>query len=175
MILPQNFLEIGVWKKLEQTQRLAPYEQMKVWETRSQAGLLEFKNSKNFYKSNLLGYIVENNVLQDVLLDEIQHHSSIDFLAPRKVSGIEHDSEDLPIKVTLSDDSHLFTKLLIGADGGNSDVRNFFNFDTVGWSYDQRAIGAVVEHTQTNSVAYQRFLPTGPIALLPVNLKKSIF
>jgi len=62
----------------------------------------------------------------------------------------------------------------IGADGFNSPVRSFANIPSFGWSYDTQAIVATLSHRPRgafegpNTTAYQRFLPTGPIAYLPL-------
>jgi ubiquinone biosynthesis monooxygenase Coq6 len=51
-------------------------------------------------------------------------------------------------------------------------VRKYAGIDTFGWSYDTHAIVATIQHAprtpSSNTVAYQRFLPTGPIAFLPL-------
>ncbi len=63
----------------------------------------------------------------------------------------------------------------IGADGFNSPVRNYAKIDSFGWSYDTQAIVATLNHAPRgafqgpNTTAYQRFLPTGPIAFLPLS------
>lgn len=56
----------------------------------------------------------------------------------------------------------------VGADGGKSHVRQLAGFKTTGWSYSQNAIICTVEHLVDNRCAWQRFLPSGPIALLPM-------
>jgi len=58
--------------------------------------------------------------------------------------------------------------LKVGADGGKSRVRELAGFKTTGWNYSQNAIICTVEHTSANHCAWQRFLPNGPIALLPM-------
>lgn len=63
--------------------------------------------------------------------------------------------------------------LKVGADGGKSRVRELAGFRTTGWNYSQNAIICTVEHTSENQCAWQRFLPTGPIALLPMGDKFS--
>lgn len=63
--------------------------------------------------------------------------------------------------------------LKVGADGGKSRVRELAGFRTTGWNYSQNAIICTVEHTSENRCAWQRFLPTGPIALLPIGDKYS--
>lgn len=61
----------------------------------------------------------------------------------------------------------------VGADGGKSRVRELAGFKTTGWSYSQNAVICTVEHTIENHCAWQRFLPAGPIALLPIGDKFS--
>lgn len=56
----------------------------------------------------------------------------------------------------------------VGADGSKSNVRELAGFKTTGWNYTQNAIICTVEHTAGNDCAWQRFLPSGPIALLPI-------
>lgn len=57
---------------------------------------------------------------------------------------------------------------VVGADGGLSRVRAMAGLRTVSWAHNQRAFVATVEIDSPTDVAWQRFLPTGPIALLPV-------
>lgn len=59
--------------------------------------------------------------------------------------------------------------LQVGADGSKSQVRELSGLKTTGWNYSQNAIICTVEHNQENCCAWQRFLPSGPIALLPIS------
>lgn len=61
----------------------------------------------------------------------------------------------------------------VGADGGKSRVRELAGFTTTEWNYSQNAIICTVEHNIENQCAWQRFLPAGPIALLPIGDKFS--
>jgi ubiquinone biosynthesis monooxygenase Coq6 len=56
----------------------------------------------------------------------------------------------------------------VAADGARSRVRDLAGFRTVGWSYNQRGLVATVATAESSDTAWQRFLPTGPLALLPV-------
>lgn len=58
--------------------------------------------------------------------------------------------------------------LQVGADGGKSRVRELAGFRTTEWNYSQNAIICTVEHATESQCAWQRFLPSGPIALLPI-------
>lgn len=77
--------------------------------------------------------------------------------------------------LTLSSGRTLAARLLVGADGLNSPVRTFAGISSRGWDYDRHGVVATVklstkEHhdstSSTDATAYQRFLPSGPIALL---------
>lgn len=63
----------------------------------------------------------------------------------------------------------------VGADGFNSPVRAYAGIESYGWAYDTTAVVATLSHhprtpfQAPNTVAYQRFLPTGPIAFLPLS------
>ena len=70
----------------------------------------------------------------------------------------------------------------VGADGPNSPVRSYAGIESYGWSYDTRAIVGTLIHApripglqNPNTTAYQRFLPTGPIAFLPLSSTASSF
>lgn len=65
--------------------------------------------------------------------------------------------------------------LQVGADGFNSPVRSYAGISSYGWAYDTQAIVSTMDHPprgafqNPNNTAYQRFLPTGPIAFLPLS------
>ena len=76
---------------------------------------------------------------------------------------------DWPV-VTLSNGDVLQARLLVGADGQNSPVRAFAQIESRGWSYD--CFGVVgtlkLQFNDYRDIAWQRFLNTGPLAILPL-------
>jgi len=99
--------------------------------------------------------------------------------------SVSKDSYDW-LQLELSDGQRVSTRLLIGADGHQSLVRQIARINTVQWDYNQQAVVAVLlldcQETDSsesevsvgcNDTAWQRFLPTGPLAVLPLSDKTS--
>ena len=137
--------------------------------------------------------LTENFNLQRGLLRRLQDIPEERLLQQTKVKSNVQDVEEhgqWPL-VDLENDRVLRARLLvcflsfdlhtistspqIGADGFNSPVRAYANIPSFGWSYDTQAIVATMTHPPRgafegpNTTAYQRFLPTGPIAFLPLS------
>ncbi|XP_016308203.1 ubiquinone biosynthesis monooxygenase COQ6, mitochondrial-like [Sinocyclocheilus anshuiensis] len=164
---------LGAWEHIA-NMRCKPYNKMQVWDACSDALI-------TFDKDNLqdeMAYIVENDVIVAALTKQLQTLSDhvkvqyrtkvVKYTWPRPY----HVSESIPwVQVTLANGKTLQTKLLIGADGPNSMVRREAGIPTVKWNYDQSAVVAVLHLSEptVNNVAWQRFLQTGPIAMLPVS------
>jgi 2-octaprenylphenol hydroxylase len=71
--------------------------------------------------------------------------------------------------VTLTDGTVLLAKLLVGADGAESKVRQSLQLPLAFWDYDHHALVTVIKTEQPHGqCARQVFLPTGPLALLPL-------
>lgn len=151
---------------------------MQVWDGRTDARItfgrqLDDEDYGALAKdSSTLSYMIENTNLQKSLLHYIENSTSIDILESSKISSIERDNEWPNVK--LESGSSLRTRLLIGADGFNSPVRKFAEIDSVGWSYNAAGFVSTLETQPSTSTshssrtAFQRFLPTGPIAYLPL-------
>jgi 2-octaprenyl-6-methoxyphenol hydroxylase len=73
-------------------------------------------------------------------------------------------------ELTLASGGRLSTRLLVAADGAKSRLRGLAGIGTVGWSYRQSAVTATIAHAAPHEgVATELFLPTGPIATLPLS------
>jgi 2-octaprenyl-6-methoxyphenol hydroxylase len=71
--------------------------------------------------------------------------------------------------VTLADGAAMTARLLVGADGARSKIREQAGIVTHGWNYDQSAIVTTVAHEREhNGRAEEHFLPAGPFAILPL-------
>jgi 2-octaprenyl-6-methoxyphenol hydroxylase len=78
------------------------------------------------------------------------------------------------VNVCLKNGDAVSTRLLVGADGARSLVRDAAGIQTHGWDYDQAAIVTTVAHERDhNGLAKEHFLPAGPFAILPLKGKRS--
>ncbi|KAG7444347.1 ubiquinone biosynthesis hydrox [Guyanagaster necrorhizus] len=151
---------------------------MEVWDGISDARI-HFSASDIGLDENTQGMsrITENINLQRGLLRYLSTMPDLHLIDKTKMTSIVREHEDAggwPL-VHLDNSKILRARLLIGADGFNSPVRKYAQIPSYGWSYDTQAIVATMFHSprgplqRPNTTAYQRFLPTGPIAFLPIS------
>jgi 2-octaprenylphenol hydroxylase len=159
----QLFERVKVWPQTI-SDRVYPYQEMHVWDAGGK-GKIHFDAADIGAAS--LGYIVESRVLHDSLVRVLQRTPSIELIAGDQLLRFEEYEQG--IHLTLQSGKSLTSRLLVGADGANSLVRQLAGISTVGWSYSQQAVVATVEtEIDHNSTAWQRFLPEGPLAFLPM-------
>ena len=154
--------ELGVWTSIRDA-RAGRYRRMHVWDAASGASI-DFDAASD--GRDALGYIVENNLLQWTLWQALAD-AGVRRLCPAEVTGFEAREND--VQLQLADRETLSAALLVAADGAGSPLRQLAGIGTCGRDYAQRAVVAHVgterPHEQT---AWQRFLATGPLALLPL-------
>jgi 2-octaprenylphenol hydroxylase len=157
--------ECDVWNSLP-PDRLFGYERMCVWDATGAArgpGSLSF-DCAEIGEANL-GSIVDGRVLQTRCLRAAREAGIV--MITGSVRGIE--VAESGTRVRLADGREFTTRLLVGADGTDSSVRRLCGITTAGHSYDQDALVAHVRTAQGHAnTAWQRFLPTGPLAFLPL-------
>ncbi|XP_060074577.1 ubiquinone biosynthesis monooxygenase COQ6, mitochondrial-like [Ylistrum balloti] len=171
---------VGAWEEVE-NMRCHPVKRMQVWDSCSDSLIA-------FSKENLLddmAYIAENDVIEEALRKRLEavsdrvdvryQTSAKSYIIPGVTPGHAETHQNSWVTVGLQDNHVLKTKLLIGADGIFSAVRKAGEFHTLQRDYNQTAVVATlqVDESVDNSVAWQRFLPTGPIAMLPLSNKYS--
>ncbi|KAI7086249.1 ubiquinone biosynthesis hydrox [Hortaea werneckii] len=139
-------------------------------ETTSVATMCENGNLTAALLQRLHDAMTASNAPSVNLLDKTKVESI--NLGPEPKTEQDPNLSQWPIVSTPSG-SQLAARLLVGADGANSPVRQFANIASHGWDYGQHGVVATLSLSnsfEANDVrtAYQRFLPTGPIALLPL-------
>ena len=155
---------VDVWNDLA---RQMPYSGMQVW-NKNGYGEINFGHASEQQPQSdqALGSMVEPSVL-NVAIQQKMLQQLKDYRTQVKVIRIEQIPQGWSIQ--LADGTTLKTKLLIGADGANSFVREQAYIDLDVLDYKQAAISCAIKTTQPNQyVARQIFLPTGPLAYLPM-------
>jgi 2-octaprenyl-6-methoxyphenol hydroxylase len=114
-----------------------------------------------------MGYILENYFFKDCLLQFCLSQPNIKFFEGETIAHMEQNSSF--VEVELSSDAQLQAKLLIGADGRNSAVREMLGIPVTERDYGQTAITLNIQHEKPhNQTAIERFMPSGPFAILPM-------
>lgn len=154
---------MGAWQALP-AERVCAYTDMHVWDAAGR-GRIHFDCAE--VGEPALGYIVENRLIQRALWQRLEHAENVTLICPAEPQTLHADPEQ--VRLTLLDGTCLRARLLIAADGAASAVRALAGIETTGASYRQQA---VVAHVGTEkfhrNTAWQRFLPSGPLALLPL-------
>lgn len=156
--------EAGAWRLVEAT-RHSPYRLMRV-EDRDEASVVEFQAPE--FGLERLGTIVENDSVQWALWQALATMPGVERICPEAVA--EFDCADDGVTLALEGGGRLTARLLIGADGADSRVRERLGIRQQFWAYGQSGVVAVVESDPPNpGVAWQRFLDGGPVAFLPLS------
>ena len=156
---------LQVWPTMAEW-RVSPFREMRVWDAMGW-GQIHFDSAA--LGEPQLGWIVENQVLQSALWQRLQRLDNITVHSPGMLESISAPTQDY-LQLILADGSEIETRLLVGAEGIHSKVRELAGIPTSGWQYAQKAIVATVstEHPH-QATAWQRFLPGGPLAFLPLH------
>lgn len=154
---------LGVWPAIA-AGRVSPYREMRVWDA---VGGAEIHFDSAELGEPQLGWIVENRLIQIALWRRAAAFDSVTLHCPAQIEDVEQHRGSLGVR--LDDGTTLTGVLLVGADGAGSRVRQLAGIDTAGRDYRQRAVVATVVTEQPHrETAWQRFLPTGPLAFLPL-------
>lgn len=155
--------QAGAWK-LVTAQRHRPYRRMQI-EDGVELDPLLFDAPA--YNLESLGTIVENDLLQWSLWQVIHSAGMVDVYCPDQLDVIDFSPERN--RVSLKSGKSFTTRLVVGADGAASRVRKTLGIRQDHYVYNQQGLVAVVGKQKLNpGVAWQRFLPGGPLAFLPL-------
>jgi 2-octaprenylphenol hydroxylase len=156
---------IGVWQALLAL-RASPYRSMRIWQGKDPQG----PGSLHFDSADLgepdLGHIVEDGLLRRVLSDHLSA-AGIELVTGAGVERLERSAGR--IRATTASGEQRDADLLIAADGAESKVRALLGFPVIRRTYDQEALVAhVATERPHEETAWQRFMPSGPLAFLPL-------
>lgn len=153
---------LGAWQGITK-RRAYPFDAMSVWDAGG-AGRIRFE-ARNLDEAQL-GFVVENRVVQAALHECLSREPNVTLRYTTRPQRLRIDS----VAACELDDGETFhAQLLIGADGSRSWVREAAGITAEASDYGQRAIVCNVRTERPHeSTAWQRFLPSGPLAFLPL-------
>lgn len=153
----------GAWQAIL-ADGACPYREMHVWDAVG-AGSIHF-DSADIGEARL-GYIVDNQSVVDALIARLRGATGLRLRPQARVSALSQLADE--VFLDLDDGSRISARLVVGADGAGSHVRRLSGLEVLTHDYEQRAIVAsVTTELPHHRTAWQRFLPTGPLAFLPL-------
>ena len=154
--------DVGAWPRIVDL-GVSPFHEMHVWDAEG-PGEIHFDSAG--LGEPRLGHIVENRVLVRALVEGLRESEGVKLHFARLERLACGEDE---VRLGLSDGAEIVSRLVVGADGASSRARVLGGIEVRGWDYDQRAVVTTVAtelpHRRT---AWQRFLPDGPLAFLPL-------
>ncbi len=158
----QILTDLQVWSVL---QRCTAYQTMRVW---AEHRCHEIRFQASDTNAPELGHIVENTCLVAALWQTLRQSDQVDILCGKQIATLT--STDQSSQIHCTDQTTLSADLIIGADGARSTIRTLARIGLQRRDYDQHALVTLVRSTtpQQTTTAWQRFLPQGPLALLPL-------
>lgn len=156
-----DFLKkLEVWTNIKKM-RLHPYRKLKTWEVNKASVIF----SSDLLGLSELGYMIENSVLKTALWNQLNKKKVIIYSS--KLDNMIYLNKKWIIK--LLDNTEIQTKLVIGADGYDSQVRKISGIKTIHWKYNHSCMLVSIKNKYlSGDVAWQKFTSLGVYAFLPL-------
>jgi 2-octaprenyl-6-methoxyphenol hydroxylase len=118
-----------------------------------------------------MGYVIANRDLGSALWSRLSKSAGLEVYCPAEVSQVTAHDESVTVEIVQQGaKTTIDAKLIVAADGAQSAVRGAFGVDAEVRDYEQTAIiTTVLPQRFHDNVAYERFTPSGPMALLPLD------
>lgn len=156
--------QLGAWQQLS-VNRLAPYATLRAFE--GNAAPLDFTAAE--LGENHLGHIIENLHIQQALWQQLP--DTVQQFCPVQLSGYQQFEDHACLQ---TDQGEIKARLLIAADGAQSQLKQLAGIGSQGWQYQQACL---LVHVNTSydalPMTWQQFTPQGPRAYLPLPGKQA--
>ena len=118
-----------------------------------------------------LGYVGEHRIMLNALQDFITAEcDTVQWLCPAHLSQVTYQPDGVTLELEVKGQiQQVRSRLVIGADGPQSYIRQTAGIKTWGWKYWQSCLTFMITHTAPrNDIAFERFWPDGPMGVLPL-------
>jgi 2-octaprenyl-6-methoxyphenol hydroxylase len=120
---------------------------------------------------DFLGFVGEHTIMLRALQEFIgQECANVSWLCPAQTRGVTYRPEGVTLDVEQAGRQlQVKTRLVVGADGARSHIRQWAGIKTNGWKYWQSCLTFMITHeAPRNDIAFERFWPDGPMGVLPL-------
>jgi 2-octaprenyl-6-methoxyphenol hydroxylase len=155
---------IGVWEQI--LPKITTFHQISL----TDSGEAEVRFRQTDLGLDRLGYVAEHTPLLTTLQSFLKDAENVTCLSPAEVANIEYQADGVTISVQRDGEIQtLRSRLVVAADGSKSRIREAAGIRTKGWKYWQSCITVKVKPEKPHgNIAYERFWPSGPFAILPL-------
>lgn len=154
---------LGVWDAIRDF-RVSPYIAMELWDAGG-TGHTRFDSAA--IGEPVLGHFVENALLESVLQQALAVEPNVDLYWNMRPQRLERATDR--VRLVPDEGGAIEAALVVGADGGRSRLRELAGIAVERRDYGQRALVCnFATERDHGAVARQRFLPGGPVAMLPL-------
>jgi len=159
------FRSLGVWRHMER--EATPIRRIHVSE-QGRFGTARIDAAEQGLEA--LGYVLPNRVIGAALWEGLRSCSGVELIAPAHATGSELAGDARTLRFERDGTGQgIAARLVVAADGARSLVREQAGIDADHWAYGQTAVIATITTQRFHDhVAYERFTPDGPIAVLPL-------
>lgn len=159
----ENLLKsLGVWSEISARRSLA-FNRMHI---QDDTGFSTTLDAQDLHEPNL-GYLIENDVITAAIWSVLRQQPLCRIEQAKPTQAQQHANGDW--SVSLSNGQQLHTSLLIGADGANSQVRQWLELEQTSKDYQQHCVvGTVTTERDHQHTCWQHYRGEGPFALLPL-------
>ncbi|MEM9524295.1 MAG: UbiH/UbiF/VisC/COQ6 family ubiquinone biosynthesis hydroxylase [Pseudomonadota bacterium] len=158
---------LELWTEL--APKSAPILEVKAGDGRVGEGpapfLLHFDHAE--IEEGPMGFMCEDRHLRTALLKAVKGQDNIETMGGVPVVSQQVDADG--VTLTLSDGTELRGCLVVGCDGHGSRVAARAGIERTGWRYGQLGLVCAIAHEKPHrGIAHQFFMPSGPLAILPL-------
>jgi 2-octaprenyl-6-methoxyphenol hydroxylase len=173
LISSQILKGIGVWSAIAPL--VEPFKQVRMSDG-DYPHVVEFQ--PHDLQSQELGHVAEHSVVLKALQDFLRQCPNVEWLCPAQVTQSRDLGDGVEVQLApVAETDHpdlaipdpIRVRLLVGADGARSPIRERAGITTHGWDYWQSCIVVTVATEKPHhNIAYEKFWTSGPFAILPL-------